>query len=215
MDKIIIQAIRRTLTGKKVSNLRREGKLPGVIYGHHVAPITITMDLKETTRLLSLATNTTLVTINVEGEEYATLVREKQRNYVANSLLHVDFQAVSLTEKIRAKVNIVISGISPAVKDFNGIVVNGIDKVEVECFPQDLPASIIVDISTLKKIGEGITLNDLPTIANVEFLDDLSEMIVSINNPIAEEGAEVAAVVASTAAEPELVERKKKEAVED
>ncbi|HPH96872.1 MAG TPA: 50S ribosomal protein L25 [Anaerolineaceae bacterium] len=211
MEKIVIQATRRTVTGKKVSLLRREGKLPGVIYGHHVNPIAITMDLKETTRLLSLATNTTLVTINVEGEEYATLVREKQRNYVANSLLHVDFQAVSLTEKIRAKVNVEIVGVSPAVKDFNGIVVNGIDKIEVECFPQDLPASITVDISGLKKIGDGITLADLPTIPNVEFLDDMNEMIVSVTSTAAEESAEAAAAPA----EPELVERKKKEVVED
>lgn len=122
MEKAVLNATLRTLTGKKVSTLRTEGKLPAVIYGHHFDATPITLDLKETARVLHGLTASSLVYINLEGKEHAALVREKQRDFLRNVLKHVDFQVVSLTEKIRAKVSIVLEGVSPAVKDFNGVI---------------------------------------------------------------------------------------------
>ena len=139
MEKVVISAERRTVLGKQVGALRRAGKLPGVIYGHHVDPTPIVMNLHETSRQLAGLTASSLVTIELEGSQLSALVREKQRDYIRGTLRHVDFQAVSLTEKIRAKVGVVLHGTSPAVRDFNGIVVNGISDLEVEALPQDLP----------------------------------------------------------------------------
>jgi large subunit ribosomal protein L25 len=212
MEKVSLNATRRTITGKKVGALRREGKLPAVLYGHHIETTSILLDLREAMHTLSSLTSSSLININLEGTEHAALVREKQRNFITNILLHVDFQAVSLTEKIRATVSIVFSGIAPAVKDFNGVVVTGVNKVEVEALPQDLPERIIVDISSLVKIGDGIYVRDLKVEGEVEILDNTEEMIVIITAPAAEEAPEIVA----GAEEPEVIEKgKKEEEVED
>ena len=123
MEKTIIEATRRTVIGKKVGALRREGKLPGVIYGHNVEPTPILMDLREASRTLAPLSQSHIVTIVLEGAEHAALVREKQKDYILNILKHVDFQVVSLSEKIRTMVTVDIVGTSPAVKNFNGVVV--------------------------------------------------------------------------------------------
>lgn len=213
MEKAVIKAARRTVTGKKVGALRREGKLPGVIYGHHLEPIAITMDQREASRTLASLTSSSLVNIELEGKMHAALVREKQKNYVRGTLLHVDFLAVSLTEKIRASVAIEIHGVSPAVKDYNGVVINGLESIEVESLPQDLPERVVVDISGLKNIGDGIYVRDLKLASNVIVHTDVDEMIVVVTGSSTEE-----AVVEgeATMAEPEVIEKgKKEEEVED
>jgi large subunit ribosomal protein L25 len=209
MEKVVINATKRTVIGKQVRALRRESKLPGVIYGTKVDPIAITMELKEATRILNTTTSSSVITLNLEGVEYAALVREKQRNIMKNRFIHIDFQAVSQTEKIRAEVNIEVVGTAPAVKDYNGVVVEGITKVNVEAFPQDLPERFVVDISNLKEIGDTISLRDVSIPAGVDVLDDLDETIIAINNPAAEEVEEEVAV--EEGAEPEVIEKGKAE----
>jgi len=207
MEKVVIPATHRTVTGKKVGVLRREGKLPGVIYGHHVEPIAILMDSREATRTLATLTGSSLVTINVDGKEYATLVREKQHDYLKNTLIHVDFLAVSLTEKIRAEVTIDLTGVAPAVKDYNAIIVHNLSALEVECLPQNLPQSFVVDLSSLAKIGDAVYVRDIPAPAKVEILTHADDIIVVAT--ATKEEAEVEAV--EGAAEPEVIERGKKE----
>ena len=212
MEKVIINATKRTVIGKQVGVLRRAGKLPGVIYGHKMAPIAILMDLKEATRVLNTTTSSSVITINLEGTEYAALVREKQRDYLKNRFLHIDFQAVSQTEKIRTKINIEIVGHAPAVKDYNGVVVDGVMSIHVEALPKDLPERFVVDLSGLKNIGDSITLRDIEIPAGVEVLDPLDEMIVLITSAVAEE---VEAAGEEGAEEPEVIEKGKKEEAEE
>jgi large subunit ribosomal protein L25 len=208
MEKVVLKATRRDVIGKKVSTLRREGKLPAVIYGHHLEATPITLDLRETTKVLSNLTTSSLITIDIDGVENAALVRDRQRDYIRNVLIHLDFQAVSLTERIRANVRIDLSGISPAVKDFNGVIVTGINEIEVICLPQDLPERLVVDISTLAKIGDGLYVRDVSFGEKVEILEDKDDMIVIITAAIAEEVVEE---VVEAVEEPEVIEKGKKE----
>jgi len=213
MEKVVIEATKRTVIGKQVSNLRRESKLPGVIYGHKIEPIAITMDLKQATRVLNNTTSSSVITINLDGTEYAALVREKQRNVLKNLFIHADFQAVSQTEKIRAAVNIELVGHAPAVKDFNGVVVEGVASITVESLPKDLPERFIVDLSSLKEIGSSITINDITIPEGVEVLDPMDETIVLITSPVAEIEEEVEAEEGEE--EPEVIEKGKKEEGEE
>jgi large subunit ribosomal protein L25 len=217
MDKVVLKATRRSVTGKQVRALRRAGELPGVIYGHNVEPIVISMDAREAGKTLGRLTASSLITIDVEGTEYPSLVRERQRNYVKGNLIHVDFQAVSLTEKIRANVGIQITGNSPAVKDFNAVLVNGLTELEVESFPQDLPERVVVDISTLIKIGDGLYVRDIVLSDKVEVLSGPDEMIILATAPKVEveEVVTPEAAVVEEAAEPEVLEKGKKEEEED
>jgi len=208
MEKLVLIAEKRSTVGKKVGVLRREGKLPGVIYGHKFEPVAIVMDLKEASRVLNQATSSSIVTVNLEGKEIAALVRERQKDYLRNSYLHIDFQAVSLTEKIRANVNIELTGIAPAVKDFSGVVVEGLNSVEVEALPADLPERFIIDISVLKEIGDSIFVKDIPVSSKVEVLTPGDEMVILVTSPEAEE---VTVEEGAEGAEPEVIEKGKKE----
>ncbi len=212
MEEIVIKANRRTISGKQVRAIRREGKLPAIIYGHYIDPISIEMDLRETTRKLTGLAPSALVTVEVDGTPHKALVREKQRNKISGTLLHVDFLAVSMTEKLRAGVYIEITGVSPAIKDFDGVLVTGMDEVEVECLPQDLPERIVVDISGLLKIGDGIYVRDLVVPEGVRVLDEPATMVALVTAQAAVE-EEVAPVPAEEVLgeEPEVIEHGKKE----
>jgi len=217
MEKVVLKASKREITGKQVRALRRAGQLPAVIYGRHVEPIAISLDAHSASLILAKLTSSSLVTLDVDGTEFPAIVREKQRNYIKGVLTHVDFLALDLSEKIRTKVRLTYTGVSPAVKDFSAVLVHRLDALEVECLPTDLPERITVDISSLKEIGNNIHVRDIVVPANVLVLDDADEIaiIATVVKEDATDVAEAAAVVAAAAAEaatPELsVERGKKE----
>jgi large subunit ribosomal protein L25 len=214
MEKVVLKATRRTVTGKQVRALRRAGELPAILYGHNVEPTAISMNAKEAGRVLGRLSASSLVTIDLDGKEYPTLVRERQREPIKAVLIHLDFQAVSLTEKIRANVGIVLTGTSGAVKDFSAILVTTLNELEVEAFPQDLPERIVVDIAKLEKIGDGIHVSDLVLSDKVHIVSGTDEMIVLAAAP-KEEVEEVAPTEAEVAVEegtePEVIEKGKKE----
>ena len=216
MEKVVLEATKRDVVGKQVKALRREGKLPAVIYGRHTDPINVNLDARSAGIALAKVTSSSLVTLNVEGTEHLALVREKQRDYIKNVLLHVDFLAVSLTEKLRTTVPVHFIGVSLAVKDFNAVMVHNLEELEVECLPNDLPERIDVDISSLNRPGEGIRLRDVHVSDKVRLLADPDTMVaVATFAKVEEEVAAVPGAVAGAtpaAAEPEMaVERGKKE----
>ncbi len=214
MEKVVIKAVRRNVTGKQVHALRRAGELPGVLYGHNVDSIAISMNARDASRVLARLTSSSLVSIDLDGKEYPSLVRERQRNYVKGNVIHVDFQVVSLTEKIRAKVGIELGGVSPAVKDFNAVLVTTMNELEVEALPQDLPQRITVDISSLAKIGDGLHVRDIVLSDKVRVVGNPDEMVVlaaAAKEEVEEVVAPEAEVVAEEAAEPEVIEKGKKE----
>jgi len=207
MKNVVLKATRRdTQAGKTVKALRREGLLPAVMYGHNFKPVSILLEAHAANLALAGLSASTIVTVELEGVESATLVREKQKDYLKNRLLHVDFQVVSLTEKIRAAVNIDLTGTSPAVKDYNAVIVTNVSSVNVEALPRDLPERIQVDISALKAVGDAIHVRDLQVSSAVTVLTDPDEIVVVATGAAAEEVVETAEV-----AEPEVIERGKKE----
>ena len=215
MDKVVLKAEKREVIGKQVKALRRAGKLPAVIYGRHTEPMNVSLDSHTASLVLGKLTSSSLVTIELDGTEYPSLVREKQRDYIKNRLLHVDFLAVSLNESIRANVGVNFVGVSGAVKDFNAVLVTNLQSLEVECLPTDLPERIDVDITVLARPGDGIRVRDVHVSDNVRLLNDPDTMVaVATFAKVEEEAAAVpgAEGVAAAEGEPELaVERGKKE----
>ena len=212
MEKVVIQAEKRSVIGKQVKALRREGKLPAVIYGYGIDPISIVLDSRDASRTLAKTSSSTLVTIELAGKQYPTLVREKQLDFIRNSLIHVDFLAVSMTEKLTASVGIHFDGEAPAVKDFGAILVTGLTELEVECLATDLPERFTVDVSSLTEISSGIYVKDVVAPENVEILSDPEEMIVVATAMAAEEVEEEADLLEGEEdEEPEVIEKGKKE----
>ena len=207
MERVVIKASKRDVTGKKVSQLRREGKMPGVVYGHHIEPISIVMDAHDVTRAMIGLTPSSIVTLDIDGEDHAALIRERQRDYLRNKFIHIDFQAVSRTEKIRARIETVLEGTAPAVKNYNGIVLHEKEYIEVEALPEHLPEKFVIDINGMAKIGDMIRISDLAISDDVTIFDDVNDVLVSISG-VKEDTEEEETAGAD---EPEVVEKGKKE----
>lgn len=212
MEEIVLTATKRTVTGKQVKALRRAGGLPAILYGSGIEPTPILLNARDAGRILSHISSSALLTLELEGERHLALVRDKQRNILLGNLTHIDFQVVSRTEKLRTGVSVEASGVSPIVDNDEGILMTGLEELRVECFPQDLPEKIVVDISGLQKIGDAIYVKDVIAPPKVEILDDPEETLFVITAPAVEEIVEEAeAEEEDELAEPEVIERGKRE----
>jgi large subunit ribosomal protein L25 len=217
MDEVVFQAKRREVIGKKVKALRRDGMLPAVVYGHNIEPISISLDMRDAMRTLDSISPSALVVLDIDGDKHYTLVRDKQRNPVRRSIIHIDFQAVSLTETVRADVNINIIGEAPAVETYLGIVVPSLEQLSIECLPTILPDKIDVDISGLNEIGDSILVGDLTIPEGIEVMNDPEDVVVVVIAQAAEEVEEVEEeeIELEEGAEPEVLDRGKREEGED
>ena len=208
MERIRLQAEPRTLLGKKVKRLRREGELPGVIYGAHMDPTPIQLDYKTAFKALRRVGPSTLIEIELGDTVHTTIMRERQRDVVTGQWLHVDFQAVSLTEVVEAEVPIVLEGEAPAAKFYNATILQQLETLTVEALPQDLPEQVVVDLSRLEKVGDVITVSDLVLGEQVKVLDPPEEVVVAA---VGEMGEEEIPAEAPEVGEPEIIEKGKKE----
>ncbi len=178
MEKVILEAENRELIGKKVKLVRREGKIPAIIYGKDFDATPISLDLRNTTNTLSKVSSSTILTIKLGSKELPTLVRDIQKDFIKNTILHIDFLAVSATEKLRTTVSITVSGEAPVLEEFDALIVTGIEGIEVECLPQDLPETIEVDVSEISELGQAIYVKDIVVPSGVDFLTDPEELVV-------------------------------------
>lgn len=217
-DQIVIQAEKRTIKGKKVGALRREGILPGVIYGKigkkTMEPIMVQMNLHEASLVIRTLTGSSLVRIEVEGEQYPVVLREIQKDIIYGTLRHVDFMALDLTQKLQTAVPIELVGVAPASSNLAAVVVTGISELEIECLPQDMPERIEVDASVLVDMDSVILVKDLNLPDNITVLTSEDEMIAGVTyvvieeEPEEEEESELADFL-EEGAEPEVIEKGK------
>ena len=208
-EETIIKAEKRTLKGKQVSQLRRAGILPGVIYGHKIESQAIQMDRHTVSQQMSRITPTTLVTVDVDGNKIKAFVRDRQRDVLHGVLTHLDFLAISMTEKMRASVALELTGEAPVLDDAIYLLNQNLNELEIECLPQDMPERVMVDVSGIKTPEDTITVADLDLGENVAILTDNTEVIVSVSYIAAEETEEVAEVE-DTFGEPAVLEKGKK-----
>lgn len=222
-EKIVLTAQKRTVKGKQVGQLRRQGLLPGIIYGKlgktHIDPVMIQLDLHEASKIINLLTGSSLVTVNVEGDEYPVVVREVQKDIIYGTLRHIDFMAVSLTEKLQTAVPIELIGQAPAETNMLGVVVTGISELMIECLPQDMPERIEVDATLLVDIDSAIFVKDLVLSDAVEILSDPDELIAGVTHVAREEEPEEEESeldeLLEEDAEPEVIEKGKQEEEEE
>jgi len=219
-QKIELTAEKRTVTGKQVSRLRRQGWVPGVMYGHGYESVALQFEAHNLTRLLSRVGSSQLIGIRVKGakEPEMALVRDVQRDPIRGDLLHVDFYRVQMTERLRAEIPLMMEGVSPVVARNEGMLLQGLSAVEVECLPADLVDAIAVDLTDLVALDQAIHVRDLAIPAGIEVLADPDELVVRVAPLPAEEEIveEVAPEVVEeveviTAAEEEEEEREAEE----
>jgi large subunit ribosomal protein L25 len=208
----VLSANLRSVIGKQVRALRRQGRLPAALYGAGTEPLSIELEVRAASKILDRASGSTLLQLHLEGQEHMVLVREVQRDVIRRNLLHVDFLKVAMDVRITAEVPIELVGRAPAVEELGGVLVTGINSVEVEALPSDLRDRVTVDLETLVKIDDSITAGDLFLGEGVELLTDPAELVARVIYQVEEVLEEVVEPeVVPVAAEPELVERGKRE----
>jgi large subunit ribosomal protein L25 len=181
-----LRAEPRTIVGKKVRFLRRQGVVPANVYGHE-ASTAIQLQAREVENTIHRAGRTNLVSLTIgSGEATTVLVKTWQRHPYKGDLLHVDFYRVAMTETLRMDVPIRLSGEAPAVKLTGGTPFQPLSTLSVECLPGDIPEAIEVDISGLEEVDASIYVRDLAARSGVTILTDPDEMIVKIMAPTVE-----------------------------
>ena len=188
----------RTVVGKKVAGLRRDGTLPGVIFGGHKDSTPVQTDLHSFQLSYRRWGNTTLLSLEgLDGDGIPALIHGVSRDTRTGKLLHVDFQRVSLTEKTHADVPLHFVHESPAVRTLGAVLVHARDHITVEAFPQDIPHAIEIDLSGLVEIDDAIYVRDLRIDATtVRVMDDPDELLVKAVPVRIEEEAPAAAAPA-------------------
>jgi large subunit ribosomal protein L25 len=216
MEQVELRAESRALTGKHVKRLRVQGYVPAVVYGSHAEATSIQVESKALHKALAQAGGNTLIALQIGNDQpILTLAREVQRDTIRHHVLHVDFYQVVMTEKISAEIPVVLVGESPAVKEKDGVLVHGLNSVEVECLPADLPSSIQVDLSSLTDYNNLVSVADLPVPPSVTILSDPGSVVVRIEAPrLLEEELEERMEAAETPMEPELARRRREEVEE-
>jgi large subunit ribosomal protein L25 len=180
-----LQALKREDTGKGVARrLRAAGQVPGVLYGHDVTPVPLSVDARDMVHLLhGSAGANALVDLVVDGQEHLAMAREIQRDHIHNKLIHVDFLAVSRTETITASVPVIEVGEAIGVKE-GGVVEHHLREISVECFPQDVPEHIEFDITRIA-LGDMVHVSDLPIPQGVTVLTNPEDAVLSVITPAA------------------------------
>ncbi|MPM30494.1 50S ribosomal protein L25 [bioreactor metagenome] len=187
-EKHQLKAQVRTLLGRKVKQLRKDGLLPATIYGKGFDSISVQINLIEAEKIFNEVGESGLVELMVdEKEKLPILFRNPQYHPIDEKLIHIDCYKVNLKEKISAMVPIEFIGESQAVKDGNTLV-TVTDEVEVEALPADLPESIEVDLTVLENLESTITVADLKIDkSKVEILTDAEQLIAKVEEPRVEE----------------------------
>ena len=198
---------------KKARALRREGKVPGIVYGHGMEPVSLEVTRKSLLSTLHTKSGTNvIVNLQLEGlrlKESTCLIRELQRNPVTDEISHVDFTVISMTEKIQVDVPVEVthSDEAPGVKE-GGILDVVHHEIKVECLPTQIPEAIVIDVRALK-INDSIHAGELKLPEGVTCLLDANDVVVAVH-AMKEEKVEEAAEAG--AAEPEVIEKGKKPA---
>lgn len=206
MEQITLSAQKRTVLGRKVKSLRREGIIPAHIFGHKVKTEHIQVKANDFKKVFEKAGETGIISLAVDSEKRPVLVRSIQVHPLTEETLHIDFYQVNLSEKVKVNVPLEIVGESPAVEKKVGLLLTPVSEVEVEALPSDLPENIEVDITKLESIGDEIRVKDLKVDrSKIEVLADEELVVVAIGELVTKEmealEAEVEAEQAEAAAE--------------
>ena len=199
---------------QKSTKVRAEGKIPTVVYGAGLETESISLSLKEFTKIYKEAGEASLIDLVLDGKDYGkVLIYEVTYEPVKDKIIHVDLKKVDMNKPINATVKLNFFGEVPAVKELGGTLVYNIEEVEVRCLPKDLVSTLEADLSILKTFDDAVKMANLVLPAGVEIVDYKEDQVIAkVLAPITEEQFK-AMEEASTAADLSQIESagKKKE----
>ena len=183
----------RTLLGKKVGDLRQEGKIPAVIYGHGIDNINLEIDYNTFDKAYQEAGESTIIELDIDGKANNVIIADVQFDSVSGQYSHIDFHKVKMDEAITAPVEIKLVGESKAEKELGGVLIHNISEVEIKCLPGDLISEIEVDVSSLNTFDDVISISDLKISDKVEIIGhEDTDVVATVSEPKQEEEEVVA-----------------------
>lgn len=194
-EQVKFTAQRREVMKKKVKQLRRQGIIPGNIYGHNRASVPVQVNAHDFERFLATHAAATLLRLAVDGASETAVVRHVQHNPRNGAIEHVDFLHIEMSEPIRVRIPIHLEGNAPALKVTDGMMLQMLDTVEVEALPGNLPDAIALDVTDMAELKATHYVRDLKVPSRVTVLTDPEEMVAKIEPPriVVEEVAPAAA----------------------
>ena len=180
MESTSLKAQTRTVISKGLNRLRRDGLLPGVLYGSNVDPVALQLPAHEAGQLLTRLQGTVLIDLEVDGQTHTTIVRELQRDVLRGNPVHVDFMAVDMEQVLNIRVPISLVGESPAVATGEYAVMTSLYELEVECLPKDIINIIEVSVEGLTDLGDTILVSDVGVPEGINILTDLEESVARV-----------------------------------
>jgi large subunit ribosomal protein L25 len=187
MKNNILLPVSKREASENVKTLRREGSVPGVIYGNKTANQAIKCKMKDLHVVYLKAGENTLVEIDIDGTKVPSLIHSVSFEPVSGQYEHVDFYAVDMTKKVKTHVPVVFTGESPAVKGMGGILVTVHDRVTVSCLPNDIPHQFTIDLGVLENFRDSVTIAKLGVPKGVTIEEGAETVIVTVQEPRAEE----------------------------
>ena len=193
MEDLNLSVDKRVVTGKKVSFLRREGITPLHLYGNGIESQSLQCSTALISRLVNEAGTNIPVNLQVEGEstENICFVREVQYHPVTDRLVHVDFMKVDVTKPVRAEVPVIVEGLSPAVRNMGGTLLQPLQTVTVEALPMDIPGLYTLQAELLIDFDTNFYVRDLEISDSVEIINDDEELLAGVVAPRIESEPEI------------------------
>lgn len=206
MKREILKVEKRTVTGKNVKKLRREGIIPGNVYGKEMKSSSVQLPLKSFMEMYKKVHETGLIDLDVAGEVLPVLIHNVQFDPRSQLAVHADFFKVNLKEKITAKIPVVSVGEPKAEVDKVGLLEQPVSEIEVEALPADLPEKIEVNVEAMAAVDEQILVSDIKVDAGITVLSEPSQVVFKIGELVTKEmeaqAAADEAATAEAAAEP-------------
>lgn len=215
MEQIELQATNREILGRKVRFLRRQGIIPVHLFGHNVESLALQCDAAQLQRVLAQAGKTRLINLKLDKAKKPrnVVVREIHRDPITGELLHADFYQVRMAEKIKVEVPIVLIGEALALKSKENMLSQELSSLTIECLPDQIPASVEVDLSSLIEAEQAIRVKDVVLDEEITILNAPELVVVKISSRPKEEVVEevVAEEVAEAPEAAPLPEEESKE----
>jgi large subunit ribosomal protein L25 len=198
MSKVVLSARNRQIAGSaEARRIRRNGRIPAVLYGRTGKAVSLDLDTTEFVRSVKNISESTIVKVDVEGKSYDAFVKDTQRNIIDGSILHVDFYEVESGVLLRARVSLHLKGSPVGVRE-GGNLENPLHEIEVECLPKDLPERIELDVSDLK-VNQSLHVRDIPLGEGVRVLSAADQVVALVKFAKAEAAAAAATTEAAAA----------------
>lgn len=179
-----------------INEIRKQGMIPAVIYGHKVDTVGLVVPEKEFDKLYKQVGENTMIELEwklgAKKEKRPVLIHEVQHDYLKGKTMHVDFYQVNLDEKIKTYIPLQFIGEAPAVKNLSGILVKALQEIEVEALPQELPHALEVDLTKLEDFESNIRVKDLVIPSSAKIFIDLETVVASVTPPRSEEELDAA-----------------------